>query len=127
MSYPPPDISSPPFVVVEGVFNIRGVGACPIPSHGLFLKSPTLFRSGELFGITPRGKRQLAELGIRRVFDLRSDVEIAGYKTSTPAIDGVEVVRVPVSQAQAYDPAAWAVRYVLIFKLMLAMSNSQSQ
>jgi hypothetical protein len=93
MSYPPPDVTSSPFVEVEGVFNIRSVGGCPIPARGLFLKSPTLFRSGELFGITPTGKSQLTALGIRRVFDLRSDAEIAGYKTSTHQGKALALIR----------------------------------
>ena len=122
----PSSAISPPFVDIEGVVNIRGVGGCPIASRGLFLKSPALFRSGEPSGITSSGKDQLLALGIRRVFDLRSDIEIAGYKTSTPAINGVEFVRVPVSQVQAYDPVSLAPRYVFLLRIIFAMYDLQS-
>jgi hypothetical protein len=119
-------LPSPPFIDIEGVINIRGIGGCPTASHRPSLRSPILFRSGEPSGITPRGKDQLVAIGIRRVFDLRSDIEIAGYKTPTPAIEGVEFVRAPVSQKQAFDPANLAPRYVFVLRIIFAMSDSQA-
>ena len=35
-------------------------------------------------------------LGVRKVFDLRADFEIIKYKTATPVINGVEVVRASI-------------------------------
>jgi hypothetical protein len=111
-----------PFVAIDGVINIRSIGGYPTPSRSL-LRSPSLFRSGELSGITSKGKDQLVSLGIHRVFDLRSDVEIAGYATSTPVVDGIEFVRVPVSKTRAFDPVDLAPRYVFTFSITFVMSH----
>jgi hypothetical protein len=117
---------SSPFVDIEGIINVRSVGDYPVASSGLLLRSPVLFRSGEPSSITPRGKCQLIALGIRRVFDLRSDIEIDGYKTSTPTIEGIEIVRAPVSQTQAYDPISFAPRYVSLRRILFTGSMSQA-
>jgi len=101
-------LSSPPFVVVDGVINIRDIGGYPTLNPNLFVKRFSVFRAGELSGITDRGKEQLHALKIAKIFDMRSDSEIASYKAEGPAIEGVEFVRVPVSQKQSYDPAGLA-------------------
>ncbi|KAI0771095.1 tyrosine phosphatase family-domain-containing protein [Trametes elegans] len=101
-------LASPPFVTVEGVFNIRDFGALRPSSHS---DGPTprrirplhLFRSGETSNITDRGIEQLRALGIRKVFDLRVDREIKRYATPNKPIDGVEYVRAPI-QEDVWDP-----------------------
>jgi hypothetical protein len=97
-------LSSPPFAVVEGVINIRDVGGYPIQSKpSLVVKPGSIFRSGDLSRITDLGKKQIHALGIKTIFDLRSDLEIQTYKTQPVGIDGVETVRVPVV-VQGFDP-----------------------
>lgn len=103
-------LSSPPFVVVEGVINIRDVGGYPTSNPDLFVKSSSVFRSGEPSRITDHGKEQLHSLKIVKIFDMRSDSEIVAYKTQPPAIEGVELVRVPISDKESYDPASLTLR-----------------
>jgi hypothetical protein len=58
-------LSSPPFVVVEGVYNIRSLGGYEsesIPGH--VTKVNFAFRSGGISKITAKGEEQLKELGI---------------------------------------------------------------
>jgi hypothetical protein len=103
-------LSSPPFVVVDGVINVRDVGGYPTSIPSLFVKTSSIFRAGEPSRITARGKEQLHALQIVKVFDMRSDPEIASYKSEMPMIEGVEFVRVPLSQKESYDPASLALR-----------------
>jgi len=103
-------ISSPPFVVVEGVINVRDLGGYATSNSDLVVKSSSVFRSGELSHITDHGREQLRALRITKIFDMRSDSEIASYKTEAPVIEGIEFVRVPVSQTEAYDLVSLAVR-----------------
>ncbi|KAH9884125.1 protein-tyrosine phosphatase-like protein [Cubamyces lactineus] len=92
-------LAAPPFVSIDGVFNIRDFGAgYPTVSGTSRVKPLRLFRSGELARITDTGIQQLRSLGIQRVFDLRVDSEIAKYGTASKLIDGVELVRVPIIQ-----------------------------
>ncbi|KAI9065051.1 hypothetical protein FKP32DRAFT_1610888 [Trametes sanguinea] len=100
-------LTSPPFVSVEGVFNIRDFGAGYGTSRGpARIKPLRLFRSADLARITDAGIARLRTLGIRKVFDLRTDVEIAQYRSADKVIEGVEVVRAPI----VHDP--WDPREV---------------
>ncbi|KAI0636371.1 protein-tyrosine phosphatase-like protein [Trametes polyzona] len=107
-------LSAPPFVQVEGVFNIRDFGAgMPVAAHGdanhaRRVKPLVLFRSGEFGRITDRGIQQFRALGIRKVYDLRSDSEVAKYQ-SDKSIDGVDVVRAPIVQG-GWEPDQVALR-----------------
>lgn len=103
-------LSSPPFVVVEGVTNIRNVGGYASSNSDLVVKPSSIFRSGELSYITDRGREQLRTLKITKIFDMRNDYEISTYKTESPMIEGVEFVRVPISMKTAFDPANLAMR-----------------
>ncbi|KAF9791222.1 protein-tyrosine phosphatase-like protein [Thelephora terrestris] len=109
-----PKLNEPPFVQAEGVINIRDAGGQPshLPSHTDHIVKPRyLYRAGEPSRITPKGKTQLRdELGVRKVFDLRSDMEVKGYKADSLIIEGVGVVKAPVSSAEAYDPFTLAKR-----------------
>ncbi|TBU53422.1 hypothetical protein BD310DRAFT_830224 [Dichomitus squalens] len=97
-------LSAPPFVIVEGIFNIRDFGAGYATSLGDARVKPLfLFRSGEPSGITPKGIEQFKSYGIKKVFDLRADVEIRKYNTVMPQIEGVEIVRSLISE-EALDP-----------------------
>lgn len=54
------------------------------------------------------GKAKLQELGVSKVFDLRSDTEIRKYNTPLPVIDGVEILHIPVFQTADYSPEMMA-------------------
>lgn len=87
-------LSSPPFVTVDGVMNIRTLGGYPA-TPGTITKPMHVFRSAELSGITNTGKEQLQALGIRKVFDIRSAPEITRFNAAVPVVDGVQFVSVP--------------------------------
>lgn len=109
-----PRLTEPPFVQAEGIINLRDAGGQPshLPSHTNHIVKPRyLYRAGDPSRITPRGIVQLRdELGVRKVFDLRSDVEVKGFKSDTLTIEGVGFVKVPVSSVEAYDPFSLAKR-----------------
>jgi len=106
-------LSKPPFVTILGVVNVRDLGSYPTDKPGYVTKPGLLFRSGEVSAITEEGKSRLKELGITTVFDLRSDTEIIKWKTPSPEIEGVEIVRVPVFKVDDYSPEMMAKRFQL--------------
>ncbi|KIM46439.1 hypothetical protein M413DRAFT_17086 [Hebeloma cylindrosporum] len=107
-------LSKPPFVPLHGVINVRDLGHYPSTTEkGQITKPGYLFRAAELSGITDEGKAKLKELGITRVYDLRSDTEIRKYNTPLPDIDGVEIIHMPVFQTADYSPEMMARRYQL--------------
>ncbi|KAI0748774.1 protein-tyrosine phosphatase-like protein [Daedaleopsis nitida] len=118
-------LSAPPFVSIDGIPNVRDFGAgypsslpsptasdsTPSPTRTI-IKPRTLFRSGEPSRITPQGVEQLRALGIRKIFDLRADVEVAKYgsvASALGAVEGVDVVRAPILD-EAMDPVGIAKR-----------------
>lgn len=111
--------SSPPFVEVEGIFNIRSIGGYKTKDSAHLVKPGLLFRSGETSGITEAGKQQLIALGIRRVFDLRTQLEISSYKTAAPDIPGVEFVRVPVGKEDPWDAGSVELRLGYLLPVVL--------
>ncbi|KAG7097323.1 hypothetical protein E1B28_004682 [Marasmius oreades] len=112
-SYVQEILSRPPFVTIDGVINVRDLGGHPSSLPDKITRHRTVFRSAELAGITEKGKEQLKELGITRVFDLRSDTEIEKYNSSLPPMDGIEIVRSPVFSKEDYSPEMMAKRYKL--------------
>ena len=106
-------ITEPPFVQAEGVINLRDAGGqlSHLSSRANHIVKPRyLYRAGEPSRITPKGVIQLRdELGVRMVFDLRSDVEIKGYGADPLTIEGVGFVKAPAS-SEAYDPFSLARR-----------------
>lgn len=110
-----PRLTEPPFVQAEGVINLRDAGGQPshLPAsyENRMVKLRYLYRAGEPSRITPKGIIQLRDdLGVRKVFDLRSDLEVKGYKAAPLIIEGVGFVKAPVSSAEAYDPFSLAKR-----------------
>ncbi|KAI0748776.1 protein-tyrosine phosphatase-like protein [Daedaleopsis nitida] len=70
----------------------------------------TLFAASCIIAAT--GVEQLRALGIRKIFDLRADVEVAKYgsvASALRAVEGVEVVRAPILD-EAMDPVGIAKR-----------------
>lgn len=124
-------LSSYPFVIVEGVSNIRTLGNYPSTTHPGFVTKPNfIFRSGEISRINETGKQQLEELGqsilhavrssytkkqgIKKVFDLRSDVELEKFGAPVPELAAsVNLYRVPVFKLEDYSPEMIARRYKL--------------
>ncbi|KIO30403.1 hypothetical protein M407DRAFT_20470 [Tulasnella calospora MUT 4182] len=85
-------LAAPPFYQIQGVLNVRSIPLPPTSStRGLVL------RSGETNNITPLGKLKLSqELGITKIFDLRSDKERAKFGSDSALnIPDVEIVCVP--------------------------------
>ncbi|KAG5725676.1 Tyrosine-protein phosphatase [Termitomyces sp. T112] len=95
-------LSSPPFVVVPGVINIRALRGTSAEGTQMHIKPLHVFRSGELTRITDVGRSKLQELGVTTVFDLRSDSEIAEFHSETPDIPGIRFVRAPALTENAW-------------------------
>ncbi|GJJ07072.1 hypothetical protein Clacol_001271 [Clathrus columnatus] len=108
-------LSSYPFVIVDGVSNIRTLGdysSKAFPRHKT--KPNFLFRSGEISRVSEIGKKQLEELGIKKVFDLRSDIELEKFGTPVPELtSSVNIYRLPVFKKEDYSPEMIARRYKL--------------
>jgi Tyrosine phosphatase family len=63
-------LSSPPFVTIEGVSNVRSLGNYASGTLvGHFTRPNFMFRAGEISGITSTGKQQLQQLGIYPIYD----------------------------------------------------------
>ena len=54
------------------------------------------------------GKTILKDLGITKVYDLRSDTEIRKWDAPFPKIEGVDIVHIPVFQTADYSPEMMA-------------------
>jgi protein-tyrosine phosphatase len=79
--------------VVSGSVNFRDVGG--LPAGEARTRSRVLYRSGNLAGLDDGGVAALADLGIRRIIDLRADEEIA-YAPSRIAGLALHTQRVPL-------------------------------
>ncbi|KAJ3856401.1 protein-tyrosine phosphatase-like protein [Lentinula lateritia] len=113
-SYVQEVLSRPPFTSIPGVINVRDLGGYPSMTHpGKSTKPGFIYRSAEVASITDEGKEQVRRLGIKKVFDLRSDTEIQKYNAPLPTIEDVDLLRVPVFQIEDYSPEMMAKRYQL--------------
>ncbi|KAM0723403.1 hypothetical protein Q7P37_000389 [Cladosporium fusiforme] len=65
-----------PFVNISGVRMFRDIGGYQSTEDGRSTRCGLVFRSGEPSKMTPDGQVVFKQLGIRKVFDLRSDIEI---------------------------------------------------
>ena len=101
-------LSSPPFLTVDGVANIREVGGFTITGVSALVKPGYYFRAGELSHITDKGKEQLRSFGIRKVFDSRAPHEVARFEAPSPSIEGVEFTMASVSNDGEFDPISIA-------------------
>lgn len=79
--------------LVPGAENFRDTGG--LAAAGGISRRGVLFRSGHLSALDDEGRRALAQLGVRRIIDLRSDEEVSD---SPSRIDGLSVSmqRVPL-------------------------------
>ncbi|MFZ4518009.1 MAG: tyrosine-protein phosphatase [Microthrixaceae bacterium] len=62
------------------------------------LKGRTVYRSGEIVGLSDLDRERLGNLGLRTVVDLRSDAEVAG-RGRDEAPEGAQIVRIPITEA----------------------------
>lgn len=92
---------------VEGVANFRNVGPYAA-GENVLVKPGYLYRSADPVRITEKGKQQLRDLGIKKIFDLRAPNEVRDFKTYSPYIDGVEFVHVSVSRTADFTPEGLA-------------------
>ncbi|KAI5961701.1 hypothetical protein KGF57_001635 [Candida theae] len=108
---------------VEGVSNFRDIGGWRVlnptfklhkaTSNATYYVKPNLaFRCANVAGMTENGLQQLKKLGIKAVFDLRSDGEVAkdGYPEGLEKY-GVRRIHAPVYSNDDYSPQAIAIRY----------------
>ncbi|KDQ34099.1 hypothetical protein PLEOSDRAFT_1095617 [Pleurotus ostreatus PC15] len=105
-------ITSPPFITVDGLVNLRDALASKTSAgfSGQIARPSYIYRSGEPAKVTDQGRAQFMALGIKKVFDLRSQTEIKSYQAPPLEIDGVEVVNCPIMKDEAFDPASLAKR-----------------
>lgn len=80
-------------LAMDGVFNFRDLGSVQ-PRQGPAIKSGMVFRSDGLHRAPVAQQEQLADLGIGRVIDLRTDQEIE--REGRFRAGNVDFVRIPV-------------------------------
>lgn len=97
---------------VEGISNFRDLGGYGPRSKG-GLRPGIVFRSANTSTVTEAGIEAMRSLGIKTVFDLRSETE--RERVGTARIPGIEVRWTPVFQKQDSSPAALAKRYSHFF------------
>ena len=90
-------LKTPPFLPIEGLINVRTIPLPPLPNRGQIL------RSGETEYTTESGKKALLDLGITRVFDLRSPKEGPSSTTGAFTVPGIIVVNVPARAVSRSD------------------------
>jgi DNA-binding MurR/RpiR family transcriptional regulator len=102
-------------VRIDGVPNTRHLGGIPLKNGGE--TAPVVFRSGALWQITKSGIRQMQELGISHIVDLRYGSDLETH--ATPSLDdyGITNVRAPFYELadEVYpdldDRAGWVAMY----------------
>jgi len=115
-------IPYPPFINVEGVPNFRDIGgySCPAPTSPIQSNGPEVsslspfsvrrnfaFRCSELSQLTPRGNAVMnTDLGIKVLFDLRSEVEAASPIGRPKHIKIVSTPVFPIADIRAHPELA---------------------
>ena len=105
------------FINVEAVKNLRDVGGYPV-SSGISIRRKLVYRSGYLDDLTEKGRLQIQKLGIKKIFDLRSSLEVGRskrengqYECWLASSDGPERIAVPIFRDEDFAPEALAVRF----------------
>ncbi|KAI1761997.1 protein-tyrosine phosphatase-like protein [Hypoxylon sp. FL1150] len=122
-------LPSPPFLAISGLPNFRDIGGYPVSSNTpagdvengskstrKVVRRGVVYRASEPSKVTDDGVFKMRELGIEKVFDLRSTVEIEkgvrdGLGWQVKEWEGARRVFVPVFLNQDYSPEALALRY----------------
>lgn len=79
--------------LVSGATNFRDVGG--LPAGAGRSRAEVLYRSGNLVHVDDEGLQTMADLGLRRIIDLRDDAEVRHAPSRVDGLD-VEVQRVPL-------------------------------
>ncbi len=105
------------FINIEAVRNFRDIGGHAI-SCGVSVRRKLVYRSGYLDDLTEAGRLQIQKLGIKKIFDLRSFLEVGRskredgqYECWLASSDGPERIVVPVFRDEDFTPEAMAVRF----------------
>lgn len=127
----PKDLPSPPFLDIPGIANFRDIGgyACSGTPEHASVRTGLVFRAADPSKVTSDGLAKMKQLGIKKVFDLRSvpelrhqgpewagvDIDEDVFVTKTegqeiPA-DSIERVWCPVFKKEDYSPEQIALRY----------------
>lgn len=105
----------PRFKHVAGISNFRDFGALPSTLFkGKRVREGILFRSANVSQVEPAGVNAILQLGIKTIFDLRSNPEAARAGVVS-GIPGVEVRRIPIFQEVDLSPEKLAERYKNFF------------
>ncbi|KAJ4386132.1 hypothetical protein N0V93_009024 [Gnomoniopsis smithogilvyi] len=112
-----PSLPCPPFIDVPGLRNFRDAGGYPLEDAPTkIVRKGLLFRASEPSKVTDQGIATMTDtLGIKRVYDLRSQTELdrdaksAGRQVKEWA--GSERVFAPVFSNEDYSPEAIAKRF----------------
>lgn len=81
--------------MVPGLSNFRDCGGLALADRGI-MRRGRIFRSAAPGALAPEGARSLAELGIRRVVDLRGRAESAASPRAALEPHGIAVLPTPV-------------------------------
>lgn len=125
---PTPPLPTPPFIDIPGLPNLRDAGGYPVvpaasgptttttTTTARMVRRGVLFRSSEPSQLTDaEAARLTGDLGIRTVYDLRSQTEIdrdtAAGKRRVREWPGAERVFSPVFLHEDYSPGAIALRF----------------
>ncbi|KLU90562.1 hypothetical protein MAPG_10414 [Magnaporthiopsis poae ATCC 64411] len=111
-----PSLPTPPFLDIPGVPNFRDLGGYATAAHpGKLFRRNLIYRSSEPSKLTPEGVRKLQELGIAKVYDLRSAREIESHNDNHGGKivewDGAERVLLSAFVDEDYSPEALALRF----------------
>lgn len=121
-------LPTPPFHLIPGLPNFRDAGGYPVAEPSLpsnngstppprrMVRRGLLYRASEPSLLTDAGAAHLADdLGIRKVYDLRSQAEIdrdaALGKRRVREWPGSERILAPVFAAEDYGPEAITLRF----------------
>ncbi|UKA69004.1 tyrosine-protein phosphatase (plasmid) [Arthrobacter sp. FW306-05-C] len=105
-------------LAVEGTYNFRSAGG--YAASGRTVREGKLFRSDGLHQLTDAGRAHLAELGIRRVIDLRDRTEL---EQSPSRLEGlpIESRHNPIFDSGKIPGAADSVTLQDIYGLMISL------
>ena len=92
---PAPSPVSSGHIPLEGAYNFRDLGGLTV-RDGRTFRPRRVFRSDRLTGLTAEDRALLEGLGIRRVFDLRSDLELAEHGAGDLSSDAGRHRHVPL-------------------------------
>lgn len=107
----------PSFINIEAVKNLRDIGGYPV-SCGVSVRRKLVYRSGYLDDLTEEGQLQIQKLGIKKIFDLRSPLEVdrskranGQYECWLASSNGPERIVMPVFCDEDFAPEALAIRF----------------